>query len=186
MSNRQIISKKALVRDLATMPQLELEAPTPPPDEMFPAELDDMTTAYVLSMREPFDLLRQAISQLAGLMVMVAAGAKGAAHQPMLDRAIEAGAEADEVIRSASPPRRAEHHHRHMLRANRALAAALKASGRGLFRPDDEELDAIIVPLRAAHSELQHAAGALPGFETVDLSQSCCARPAGHHAGSLS
>jgi hypothetical protein len=182
MANSRIVARQSLSRDVAPVLELICEA-VDSPNGILTTELDDATTAYVLSTRGPFDLLRQAISQLAGLMVMAAAGAKSGAHQPMLERAIEARAEAEEAIRSTYVPPRAVHHHRHLQRANRALAAALKASGRGIYKRDDEALDGIIVPLRAAHAELQHAVAALPGFEIVALSQGCCARPAGHQAG---
>jgi hypothetical protein len=182
MTNNRRVAKESLTREIAPV-DFTCEAASPQPGDLIPAELDDATTAYVLAMRAPFDLLRQSISQLAGLMVLAAAGASSGAHQPMLERAVEARAEAEEAIRSASAPPRAAHHHRHLLRADRALAAALKASGRAIYKRDDGALDAIIVPLRAAHTEMQHAAAALPGFEIVALSQACCARPAAHQAG---
>lgn len=183
MASSRIVAMQSLTRDIAPLPELICEAVDPRANDMLPFALDDATITYVLSMRAPFDLLRQAISQLAGLMVMAAAGAKAGAHQPMLERAIEARAEAEEAIRSAGAPPPAVHHHRHLRRASRALAAALKASGRGIYKRDDAALDAIIVPLRTAHEELLHAVGAFPGFEVVALSQACCARPTHRQVG---
>ena len=47
--------------------------------------LDDRTTAYILETRRPFEDLRQVASQLAGLLVLAASGAKSAApDHPML------------------------------------------------------------------------------------------------------
>lgn len=145
------------------------------------AELDDATAAYVLAMRDPFELLRRAAAQLAGLMVLVASGARNVAAHPMLDLALEAQAEADELIgsRSSLVPERASHHRLHLLRGNRALAEALAAARRDVSRNDPETIDRIMAPLRAAYRELQWAALALPGFEIVALSQGCCAAHAG-------
>ncbi len=129
----------------------------------------------------PFELLRRATAQLAGLMVLVASGARNVAAHPMLDLAIEAHAEADELVSSADSavPERARHHLLHLLRANRALAEALSAARRNVSRDDPETIDKIMVPLRIAYRELQWAALALPGFEIVALSQGCCAAHAG-------
>jgi hypothetical protein len=94
----------------------------------------------------------------------------------MLELACEAEAEARDPIRAVgiSLPPQAAHHHSHMLSANRSLTAALASAKRDLHRGDDRAIDAILVPLRRAYRELQHAAFALPGFEIVALSQGCC------------
>ncbi len=145
-------------------------------DDLANIELDDATAAYVLAMRNPFELLRRAAAQLAGLMVLAASGARNVAAHPMLDLAVEAQAEADDLVRSesAAAPARAEHHRLHLLRANRALAAALAAARQDAARNDPAAVDKIMAPLHAAYRELQWAAFALPGFEIVALSQGCC------------
>jgi hypothetical protein len=113
---------------------------------------------------------------LAGLLVLSAANARNAGAHPMLELACEAEAEARDAILAVgiSLPPQAAHHHRHMLSANRSLTAALASAKRDLHRGDDRAIDAILVPLRRAYRELQHAAFALPGFEIVALSQGCC------------
>ncbi len=140
-------------------------------------ELDDATAAYVLAMRNPFELLRRAAAQLAGLMVLVASGARNVAAHPMLDLAIEAQAEADDLVRSerVSVPEHARHHRLHLRRANRALAEALAAARQHVSRKDPAAVEEIMAPLHVAYRELQWAAFALPGFEIVALSQGCCA-----------
>ncbi len=147
--------------------------------EILKAELDDATIAYIVAMRAPFDLLRQGIGQVAGLMVLAAAGARSAPAHPMLEPASAAHAAAQDAIRAASAPPQGVHHHDHLARAGSALEAALKAARLNMHRRDSVSLDAVMVPLRVAHSELQRSTFALPGFEIVALSQCCCAAPSG-------
>ena len=157
-------------------PDLICDGGNAAPPDLLTTELDDATAAYVCAIQPSFDLLRQAAGQLAGLLVLNVAGARNAGAHPMLDLACAAEAEARDAIQavSASLPPQAAHHHRHMLSASRSLTAALASAKRDLHRGDDRALDTILVPLRRAHRELQHAAFALPGFEIVALSQGCC------------
>jgi hypothetical protein len=152
-------------------------------EDLSKVELDDATAAYVLAMRNPFELLRRSTAQLAGLMVLAASGARNVAAHPMLDLAIGAQAEAEDLVRSedTAVPTRAEHHRLHLIRANRALAAALTAARQHVSRNDPATVDKIMAPLQVAYRELQWAAFALPGFEIVALSQGCCC--AAHAAG---
>lgn len=144
--------------------------------DLLAIELEDATAAYVCAVQPAFDLLRQAAGQLAGLLVLNVAGARNAGAHPMLELACAAQAEARDAILAvaASLPPQAAHHHHHIVSASRALATALASAKRDLHRADDRAIDAILVPLRRAYRELQHAAFALPGFEIVALSQGCC------------
>src|SRR5262245_41632629 len=63
------------------------------------AKIDDATAAYVVAMRDPFELLRQAEAQLAGLMVLATASGQAIAGHPMLDLAADAAREAEDGIR---------------------------------------------------------------------------------------
>lgn len=137
--------------------------------------LDEATLGYVAAMREPFEQLRQAAGQIAGVLVLGVTGGRGVAGHPMLELADTARRAAEDAVRSTSPPRRGAHHHRHLAEAARLVAAALDAA-RLHLRADDAGTDAILVPLRAGFRELQWAAAALPGFEVVAFSQGCCAR----------
>jgi hypothetical protein len=139
------------------------------------AQLDDATTAYVLEMRGPFELLRQAEAQLAGLLVLAATGGSAIAGHPMLDLAADAFKEAVDGVRSRKVPPPARHHHRHVERAAHGIGLAIAQARRGLRRCDDAAIGAVLAPLRAAHQHLIWAASALPGFEVVALSQACCA-----------
>ena len=167
----------------------EAVAPEPgcanPPADVLAAGLDDATVGYVLRARMPFDLLRQAAGQLAGLLVLAAAGGSSAQAHPMLGLAEGCVSEALDGLRGVMPPDAAVHHHHHLRGAAVAIGAALANARERLHRRDDASMDAILVPLRAGFLHLQWAADALPGFEIVAFGQGCCAthpavrRPAG-------
>lgn len=141
-----------------------------------PDGLDDATLGYVAAMRAPFDLLRQAAGQIAGVLVLTVSARRGAAGHPMLDLANTARREAADTLLRTEPPPRCAHHHRHLLAAMREIGAALAAARRNLRADDDAGTEAILAPLRAGYKDLQWAASALPGFEIVAFSQGCCAR----------
>jgi hypothetical protein len=165
--------------DRLTDRQMPLLADAPEVPEPCPmGEVDDATAAYVAALREPFELLRQAEAQLAGLMVLATASGQAIAGHPMLDLAAEAVREAEDGVRAAKVPARAGHHHRHVREAMREMQHAIEAARRCLMRGDEAAIDAVLAPLRAGHRHLLWATGALPGFEIVALSQSCCAQHA--------
>ncbi len=141
--------------------------------------LDEATLRYVTSMRVPFDLLRQAAGQLAGVLVLAVSGRTGAAGHPMLDLAQTARRDAQDVVFGTVAPPRGVHHHRHLSRAAGLIGAALDAARLHRRGDDDAATDAVLKPLRAGFQELQQAAAALPGFEVVAFAQGCCARHSG-------
>jgi hypothetical protein len=133
--------------------------------------LDDDTAAYIVESRKYFEDLRQVSSQLAGLLVLAAAGSQSAGpHHPMLDAAEQLYREAIEGIHSARVTARARRHHRCLLLAAAALRNALSAAHSSL------EIDPVLIPLRAAYDQLQRASNQLPGFEMVAFDQGCCGR----------
>jgi hypothetical protein len=132
---------------------------------------DDATTAYILETRKAFEDLRQVAAQLAGLLVLNAAGSKSAGpHHPMLASADRLYQETIESIQRARVADRALRHHTYLLQASAALRTALFAAHSGL------EIDPILTPLRAAYAHLQRASNELPGFEMVAFDQGCCGR----------
>jgi len=146
-----------------------------PSEPLRQVKIDDATAAYVAKMRDPFELLRQAEAQLAGLLVLATAGGHAIAGHPMLELAAEAVKQAEDGIQTIKAPPPALHHYHHVVQALRAIAQAT-AQARRVLRPrDDAAIDAVLGPLRAAHQNLLWATTALPGFEVVALSQACCA-----------
>ena len=138
--------------------------------------LDDLTVGYVLAARPHFENLRHVAAQLAGLLVLAAAGARSAApDHPMLHSAEVLFQESLDGIRRTRPTDRSLRHHQHLAQAAAAIDAALSAARDRLGRPNGHaDLDPILVPLRTGYTHLQHAANALPGFEMVAFDHGCC------------
>lgn len=132
--------------------------------------VDDETAVYILETRAQFEDLRQAAAQLAGWLVLSAAGAQTASpDHAALGSASDLQQGALEQVRRARPSTRARAHHRYLVEAAAGLGAALAAARKNL------ETEAVLIPLRAAYADLQKAAGTLPGFEMVAFEQGCCA-----------
>jgi hypothetical protein len=131
--------------------------------------VDDGTAAYILEVHPYFEDLRQVSAQLAGLLVLAAAGSKSATpDHPLLKSATEMHRGALDALRSARPTERARVHHGYLLHAASSLSQALSAA-------QESEIDPVLTPLKIAYEQLQRAAHQLPGFEMVDFKQGCCA-----------
>src|SRR3569832_1067130 len=89
--------------------------------------LDERTIRYVLETRPHFEDLRQAVGQVAGMLVLAAAGAKTVPpDHPLLANARETLDKARDGIRAARASRRAAHLHGHLVAATGALGLALQ------------------------------------------------------------
>jgi hypothetical protein len=133
-------------------------------------ELDDATAAYILETGKAFEDLRQVAAQLAGLLVLEAAGARSELPQhPMLPAAEELFQAAAETVRSARATARARRHHDHLMQAAADIHCALRAARRS------QAVDPILTPLRSAYAQLEGASRELPGFEMVAFGHGCCA-----------
>lgn len=141
--------------------------------------LDSRVFDYVCKAQPAFEKLRQSAAQIAGLLVLGAAGGRCDADHPMFALALEAYANGADMISGLVPPAKAVHHHHHIMRAVRALELAVAAAPAAVTLRDDLAIDAALLPLQTAYTELQHASRCLPGFEIVDFAQGCCAAHAG-------
>jgi hypothetical protein len=136
--------------------------------------IDDSTATYIVENQRCFEDFKQVAAQLAGLLVLAAAGSKEAVpDHPALLRARELYQEAEQSLRNARPTKRARKHHGHVAQAAAMIGAALQRT-EGAF-----DLDRILIPLRAGYSELERAADSLPGFEKVSYERACCGRRQG-------
>ena len=136
-------------------------------------EIDDRTAAYILETRPHFEDLKQVASQLAGLLVLAAAGGKTATpDHPMLAAADELYRSAAQGVRSSHATIRARRHHTHLLRATETLGGALFTARKDLHGPE------VLARLRTAYDSLRCASKELPGFELLTFEHGCCARPA--------
>ncbi len=141
-----------------------------------PENVDDETVAYILEAQKYFEDLRQVAAQLAGLLVLAAAGGKAATpDHPMLDAAERLHRSAETGIRSLRPTPRASAHRDCLSRAAAALECALSSAHSHLWQAEQNAgMEPILHPLQAAYDQLRLAAGALPGFEIISFEQGCC------------
>jgi hypothetical protein len=123
--------------------------------------IDDQTTAYILAVQVYFEDLKQVAAQLAGLLVLEAAGA--APDHPMLMSAGQAYKNAEDGLKSVRVSAGARLHHKHLLAATAKLGEALRAKGDSLRL------------LEGAYAELRSASRALPGFQMISFERGCCA-----------
>ena|SRR5579863_6442384 len=131
------------------------------------AGIDDRTVAYVLAAQSYFEELKLVAAQLAGLLVLAAAGSKSATpDHPMLASAEQTYRNAADGLRSARVPPRAQMHHDHLLLAAAKLNGAL-CSMRGTGDP--------LALLESAYAELRSASRTLPGFQMISFERGCCA-----------
>ena len=140
--------------------------------------LDDGTIRYVLETRPHFEDLRHAVGQVAGMLVLAAAGAKTVTQDhPLFATACTTMQRVSEGIGAARPTGRALHHHRHLVTAVGGLCLALERAREDLHLHgvDRARVDPVLEPLRAAYRDLGWAAQALPGFELLSFDQACCA-----------
>jgi hypothetical protein len=136
-------------------------------------EIDDATAAYILETRKCFEDLRQVTAQIAGVLVLAAAGGNSATpDHPMLQAAAELHRAAFDQLRGVRPTGPACGHHLCLTQAAQALSSALAIALSGGRRM---ELAPVLLPVRAAYAHLQRAADTLPGFEMVEFGQGCCA-----------
>jgi hypothetical protein len=141
-------------------------------------EIDDRTVAYILESRKTFEDLRQVAAQLAGLLVLAAAGSKSAApDHPMLEAAMRLHRSASDEIKQAQPTSRAHSHHDYLLQASISLTLALSRARANFVAPpcDDLKINQILGPLQTAYAQLRLASAELPGFEMISFEQGCCA-----------
>ena len=128
------------------------------------AEIDDRTVAYVLVAQTCFEDLKQVAAQLAGMLVLEAAGSKSATpDHPMRASAEQVYEEAADGLRSVRVTARARVHHQHL------LAAAAKLN-EALHRKGDE-----LALLESAYADLRAASRTLPGFQMISFDRGCCA-----------
>src|ERR1700722_20753185 len=91
--------------------------------------IDEATAAYIVENQKCFEDLKQVASQLAGLLVLAAAGSKEAApDHPTLGAARERFREADDALRRARPTDRARPHYEHLAQEAALIGAGLKES----------------------------------------------------------
>jgi len=139
-------------------------------------DIDDETVAYILSAQRVFEDLSQVAGQLAGLLVLAAAGGKSATpDHPMLGAAERLQHSATAEIQGLRHAGRASAHREHVSQASAALGCALSCARGYLGRAEHGTgVNGVLHPLQAACDQLRLAAAALPGFQMISFEQACC------------
>jgi hypothetical protein len=131
--------------------------------------IDDQTAAYVAATHTFFEDLKQVAAQLAGFLVLHAAGSESAnPDHPLLKSAHQVFQRAEDGIRAVQVSRGAHDHHTHLLNAATLLDEVLSS----LRRRGDP-----LVLLEQTWAELRAASRALPGFPILDFERGCCGSP---------
>ena len=135
---------------------------------------DADASRYMRAAAPVFDALHEVATRLAGLLM--SAGLMKNRHVLDVESrsvARERLGEAKDGYARLDPPPLAFHFHHHLTGAVEKLASALETL--------DDKLSGLVSagdplpPLRSAWQDIEAASRILPGFETVDFQQSCCA-----------
>ena len=132
---------------------------------------------YIVACQPVHERLRGLLTQLAGLSLMTMLGREATFDRETPLRLVRASlSEAEEMLGGLPVPPRAAHHHHHVSAACRAISRACDmVSCDPITRNTEPAKRELSRQLRSAADHLRFASGALPGFEMVDLTQSCCA-----------
>ncbi len=118
--------------------------------------------AYILATQTYFEDLKQVAAQLAGVLVLSAAGSKSAAPLQSTEQLYKNAADG---LQSGCVTTRARRHHDSLLTALAKLGDAL-SSAKGTGDP--------LIPLESAYADLRSASRTLPGFEMISFDNCCC------------
>jgi hypothetical protein len=127
---------------------------------------DDKTIRLLLDVHPAFEGLRTVAGQLAGLLILAAAGAsRGRPDGPLLDAARLTYKETQERIRCLAGEDSIRHLRHHLRRAAEGIEAT--------FTHVERETRALAL-LKGAYGHLESVSKLTPGFRLVDTSNSCC------------
>jgi hypothetical protein len=144
-----------------------------PVDSVQALSLSDELIAYLLHVRPGFDLLRDALSQAAAILLLMTAGSRDAIAHPMLAVVETHAGEAREMLHTLKVPQDAKHGHMHLLRSSKALDAAWQSV----------DADCMYEHVQRGLQDLRFAAGLLPGLDIVSGAQSCACHASPRTAG---
>lgn len=136
-------------------------------------EFIDDVARYARQTQVAFDELRDAAAQLAGVLVLSAAGSqKALPNHPAMLVAKDLHERSMDRILSAIVSHQTAHHHLHLKRAGHLIGRALAACS--TVQNATIDVDAALPILKRGWTELRHATQALPGFQTLSFDRACC------------
>ncbi len=143
--------------------------------EIMNAEFQDGSIAYAIGMQLPFECLRNAAAQLAGVLILAATGSRaGSPDHPIVAVAVDNHQQAVDGMGVVKVPAESRHRHLHMIRASSLIADAV-VSFKSVTTWKHSNIDAALSLLIRGWAELRLASASLPGCEIVDLKHACCA-----------
>ena len=140
-------------------------------------QLDRALLSYIDAARPAQVRLQQVLTQIAGYSLSLMTSKKRSMHpEGALVSARAALKEVREQLAALKPPSAAAHHYHHLKSARDATRIAF---GQAMIctRADatEGERQTLVQALHAANEHVRMTARLLPGFETIDFSQACCA-----------
>lgn len=143
--------------------------------EIMSADTSENSIAYAMGIQLPFERLRNAAAQLAGVLILAATGSRaGSPDHPIVSVAADNHQQAIDGLGAVKVPGDSRHQHLHMMRASSLIADALFAF-KSVPTSKNSNIDAALSLLVRGWSELRFASVAIPGCEIVDFKHACCA-----------
>jgi hypothetical protein len=136
---------------------------------------DDRTIRLLLDVHPAFEGLRTVAGQLAGLLILAAAGASGGrVDGSLLEAARLTFKETKEQVRNVAAEGPIRHVGHHLRQAAQGIEATLANVERGSRAGLSFDGSHALVLLRRAYDHLESVSKLTPGFRLVDTSNSCC------------
>jgi hypothetical protein len=132
----------------------------------------EATRQYIDAAQSVFNDLREVAGQLATVVLFAECRLIGAGDNPLMLTAEQRWFIAQDRSASLRPSPLSAHHHRHLVLAVARFGETIAVLRR--LRPSVNGCEEALRTLSGAWREMLHTSHALPGFDTVDLSQSCC------------
>ena len=133
----------------------------------------EMTRQYIDAAQFVFYDLREVARQLATLALFAEFRLTPCTgDHPLMFMAEQRFSVAREQSGSLRPSFLGAHHHRHLVLAIERFGDAITLLRK--MRPSVGHCGAALSMLRSAWQEMMQTSRALPGFDTIDVSQSCC------------
>jgi hypothetical protein len=136
---------------------------------------DDRTIRLLLEVHPAFEGLRTVAGQLAGLLILAAAGASGGRLDgSLLEAARLTFKETMERVRNVAAEGPIRHVGRHLRQAAQGIEATFVNVERGSRAGLSFDGAQALVLLKRAYDHLERVSKLTPGFQLVDTSNSCC------------
>jgi hypothetical protein len=136
---------------------------------------DDRTIRLLLEVHPAFEGLRTVAGQLAGLLILAAAGASGGrVDGSLLDAARVAYKETRKLVRDLAEEDSIRHVSHHLEQAAKGIEATFANVERESREGPAFDGRQALALIKGAYAHLESVSKLTPGFRLVDTSNSCC------------